>query len=489
MSDGFDIKKVSLRLRIFISMILLTLIASILIASISIFQYRKEAKYYHEERLERKDGSIREHINYVLNTTTYPLTSENLPLIFKDKIYELSDIHGLEINLYDLEGNLLKSSKASFAVDSISPPISPNILKLVQSSMEKRYVELRTTGDSKFYTSYSEIKDDKFKPLGILNLPYIEDDGYLDSELKNFLIRLGQVYTFMLLLSVIIAYFLSSYITQSIKSISEKIIETRLNKRNEKIELNAGSEEIGLLVEAYNSMVDELEESAVKLAQSEREHAWREMAKQVAHEIKNPLTPMRLSVQSFQRKFDPNDPNIKQKLDDYSKTLLQQIDTMSSVANAFSNFASMPAQQNETLNVVKIVRLALDIFNESYITFYPEEEEIITKMDRTQLIRVITNLVKNAIQALEGKEIEPMIRVDVKRSNGFVCIEVTDNGKGILSEHQDKVFEPKFTTKTSGMGLGLGIIKNIVENYSGSITFESTAGAGTTFRVLLPLTE
>ncbi|MFN4199207.1 MAG: histidine kinase dimerization/phospho-acceptor domain-containing protein, partial [Flavobacterium sp.] len=354
-------------------MILLTLIASILIASISIFQYRKEAKYYHEERLERKDGSIREHINYVLNTTTYPLTSENLPLIFKDKIYELSDIHGLEINLYDLEGNLLKSSKASFAVDSVSPPISPNILKLVQSSMEKRYVELRTTGDSKFYTSYSEIKDDKFKPLGILNLPYIEDDGYLDSELKNFLIRLGQVYTFMLLLSVIIAYFLSSYITQSIKSISEKIIETRLNKRNEKIELNAGSEEIGLLVEAYNSMVDELEESAVKLAQSEREHAWREMAKQVAHEIKNPLTPMRLSVQSFQRKFDPNDPNIKQKLDDYSKTLLQQIDTMSSVANAFSNFASMPAQQNETLNVVKIVRLALDIFNESYITFHPEE--------------------------------------------------------------------------------------------------------------------
>ncbi|MFN3639491.1 MAG: two-component sensor histidine kinase, partial [Flavobacterium sp.] len=230
MSNGFDIKKVSLRLRIFISMIFLTLIASILIASISIFQYRKEAKYYHEESLERKDGSIREHINYVLNTTTYPLTSENLPLIFKDKIYELSDIHNLEINLYDLEGNLLKSSKASFAVDSVSPPIPQHILKLVQSSMEKRYVELRTTGDNKFYTSFSEIKDDKFKPLGILNLPYIEDDGYLDSELKNFLIRLGQVYTFMLLLSVIIAYFLSSYITQSIKSISEKIIETRLNK-------------------------------------------------------------------------------------------------------------------------------------------------------------------------------------------------------------------------------------------------------------------
>jgi two-component system, NtrC family, nitrogen regulation sensor histidine kinase NtrY len=489
MSNGFDIKKVSLRLRIFISMILLTLIASILIASISIFQYRKEAKYYHEESLERKDGSIREHINYVLNNTTYPLTSENLPLIFKDKIYELSDIHSLEINLYDLEGNLLKSSKASFAVDSVSPPIPEYVLKLVQSSMEKRYVELRSTSDNKFYTSFSEIKDDKFKPLGILNLPYIEDDGYLDSELKNFLIRLGQVYTFMLLLSVIIAYFLSSYITQSIKSISEKIIETRLNKKNKKIELNAGSEEIGLLIEAYNSMVDELEESAVKLAQGEREHAWREMAKQVAHEIKNPLTPMRLSVQSFQRKFDPNDPDVKQKLDDYTKTLLQQIDTMSSVANAFSNFASMPAQQNETLDVVKVVRLSLDIFNENYIEFLSQEQEIITKMDRTQLIRVITNLVKNAIQAIEGKDVIPEIKVYVKKSGGYVSIEISDNGKGILPEHQDKVFEPKFTTKTSGMGLGLGIIKNIVENYQGIITFDSSPGLGTTFKVVLPIKE
>jgi signal transduction histidine kinase len=470
-------------------MILLTLIASILIASISIFQYRKEAKYYHEESLERKDGSIREHINYVLNNTTYPLTSENLPLIFKDKIYELSDIHSLEINLYDLEGNLLKSSKASFAVDSVSPPIPEYVLKLVQSSMEKRYVELRSTSDNKFYTSFSEIKDDKFKPLGILNLPYIEDDGYLDSELKNFLIRLGQVYTFMLLLSVIIAYFLSSYITQSIKSISEKIIETRLNKKNKKIELNAGSEEIGLLIEAYNSMVDELEESAVKLAHGEREHAWREMAKQVAHEIKNPLTPMRLSVQSFQRKFDPNDPDVKQKLDDYTKTLLQQIDTMSSVANAFSNFASMPAQQNETLDVVKVVRLALDIFNENYIEYLPQEEQIVTKMDRTQLIRVITNLVKNAIQAIEDKDVIPEIKVIVKKSEDYVSIEISDNGKGILPEHQDKVFEPKFTTKTSGMGLGLGIIKNIVENYQGIITFDSSAGLGTTFKVVLPIKE
>ncbi len=236
-------------------------------------------------------------------------------------------------------------------------------------------------------------------------------------------------------------------------------------------------------------MVDKLETSAIKLAQSEREEAWREMAKQVAHEIKNPLTPMRLTVQSFQRKFDPSDPDVKQKMNDYSETLIQQIDTMTSVASAFSNFASMPAQQNETLNVVEVVELALDIFNEDYISFEKEEEEIISKMDRTQLIRVITNLVKNATQAIPESQFQKSIVVSVKRRNDNVEIAVKDNGIGIQKQDIGRIFEPKFTTKTSGMGLGLGIIKNIIENYKGTITFESTYGKGTTFRVSLPITN
>ena len=225
------------------------------------------------------------------------------------------------------------------------------------------------------------------------------------------------------------------------------------------------------------------------LAQSEREQAWREMAKQVAHEIKNPLTPMRLTVQSFQRKFDANDPNLKQKLDDYSKTLIQQIDTMSSVASAFSNFASMPAQQNETLNVVEVVEFSLDIFNEEYIHFESDELEIITIMDRTQLVRIITNLVKNAIQAIPDEQDEKSILVAVKKVENEVKITVKDNGIGIESINIEHIFEPKFTTKNSGMGLGLGIIKNIIENYKGTITFETQYNKGTTFTVSLPIIE
>ena len=484
-----NFKNLSLRVRIFLSMIFLTLIASVLIAAVSIYQFRKEAREYHQDRLERKEAAITEHINYVLQTTTYPLTTENIPLIFKDKIFELADIHSMEINFFDLKGKLLISSKAIFKFDKDKPKINPSTLKIIQSSLDKRYIEFSKVDGQSFRSSYSYLKDTKFKPMGILNLPYEENTEFYDNEVQNFLIRFGQVYIFMFLISIILSYFLSSYITKSLKIISDKIEETQLNQRNEKIVIEDGSKEINLLIKSYNTMVDKLEESATILAQSEREQAWREMAKQVAHEIKNPLTPMRLTVQSFQRKFDPNDPNITQKLDDYTKTILQQIDTMTAVAGAFSNFATMPAQQNETLNVVRIVKMALEIFNEDYIQFSALEDEIIAKLDRTQLIRVITNLVKNATQAIPESQFHKSIVVKVKRRNNNVEIAVKDNGIGIQKQDISRIFEPKFTTKTSGMGLGLGIIKNIIENYKGTITFESTYGKGTTFRVSLPITN
>lgn len=487
MPNAFKITQLSLRLRIFLSMIFLTLIASVLIAAVSIYQFRKEARDFHQDRLERKEDAITEHINYILSTTTYPLSTDNLPLIFKDKIYELANIHSLEINIYNLNGKLLISSKDAFSVDKVAKPIQPIILKIIQSTPSKRFVDLQMVEGQKYRSSYSYLKDTKFKPLGIINLPYVEETSFYENEVKSFLMRFSQVYAFMLLISFVIAYFLSSYITKSLQTISEKLQQTQFYKKNEKIQLESTSKEINSLIAAYNAMVDKLEESAALLAQSEREEAWREMAKQVAHEIKNPLTPMRLTVQSFQRKFDPTDPSVRQKMDDYSKTLIQQIDTMSSVASAFSNFASLPAQQNETLNIVYVVQLALDIFTEDFIRFEASEPEIITKIDRTQLIRIITNLVKNAIQAIPEDQEQPLVTVTVFREGTNAKITVKDNGKGIGIENKNRIFEPKFTTKTSGMGLGLGIIKNIVESYHGTIDFESEPEAGTEFIVTLPI--
>lgn len=480
------LKKLSLRVRIFFAMILLVLIASVLIAAVTIYQYNEEARDYHEDRLERKEKAIISDINYVIKETTYPVETEKIPLIFKEEIYRIAEIHSLRINLYDLDGTLMITSKASFSNDSIYQCIDTDVVNALANTAERRYVIKNSRNGEIFQSSYKYIYDSKSKPLAILNLPYLENDDFLNKELNEFLERLGYAYLFMMLLAIVLALLLSKYITSTLKTISDKINQTRLEKRNKKIDISSSSEEISTLVNSYNSMIDELEESAVKLATSEREQAWREMAKQVAHEIKNPLTPMRLSVQSFQRKFDPNDENIHQKLDEYTKTLIQQIDTMSSIAAAFSNFAKMPAQQNESLNVTNIVKLALDIFSEDYISFVSEDHEVKANFDRTQLIRVITNLVKNSIQAIGNHTNSPKIEVRLSVENNMVKITVEDNGSGISSENERKIFEPKFTTKTSGMGLGLAMVKNIVETYNGSITFTSQEGQGTTFTVTFP---
>ncbi len=483
-----SIFKRSLRSRIFLSMILLVLGASILIGFVTIYQYKENTHDYHRERLIRKETAIKENIDYVLKNTTYPVETDRIPLIFKNKIYEIKDIHKLEIYLYDLEGNLLISSKASFLKDSTRSKISKLALNGLKGSRDKHFIEKFKEGDFVYQSSFSYITDAHFKPIAILNLPYFEDDEFLNKELKEYLGRLGLAYVFMLLSAILLAYFLSKYITRTLNTISEKIKETRLDKRNKKILIPVRSNEISTLVKAYNEMIDELESSAAKLASNEREAAWREMAKQVAHEIKNPLTPMRLTVQSFERKFDPSDPDIVQKMKEYTHSLIQQIDTMSSIASAFSNYAQMPAQKDETLNIVKITKLALDIFNENYIYFSSEKEKIITKFDRIQLIRVITNLVKNSIQSIHEKQPEsPKIEVKVSEKNSFAIVEVSDNGIGILEEHKDKVFEPKFTTKTSGMGLGLAMVKSIVETYKGDISFTSDKETGTIFKVRIPI--
>jgi two-component system nitrogen regulation sensor histidine kinase NtrY len=480
------IKRLSLRARIFVAMILLVLLASVLIAAVTIYQYNEEAKDYHRERLERKEKAIRSSINFAIRETTYPVTTENIPLIFKTEIFDIDAIHNLQINLYDLDGQLLKSSKRTLQIDTTEICLSAEVLNKLSNTLEHRHVIKIEENGQTFQSSYTFITDQKFKNLAILNLPYLENDDFLNRELKEFLLRLGYAYLVMILVAIGFAYFISKYITRSLKTISDKMNEIRLEKRNKKIEIESSSDEIETLVNSYNSMIEELEDSAVKLATSEREQAWREMAKQVAHEIKNPLTPMRLSVQSFQRKFNPEDENIHQKVEEYSNTLIEQIDTMSSIASAFSNFAKMPAQKSEILNVAHIVKLALDIFNEHYIMFYPDDDDIIAKFDRTQLIRVVTNLVKNGIQAIpEGSE-DPKIEVRVFSENDTVNITVEDNGFGISEENKAKIFEPKFTTKTSGMGLGLAMVKNIVETYNGSITFASQLGKGTIFTVAFP---
>ena len=484
----FQFNSISLRIRIFLAMILLVLLASVLIVGVTIYQYDEQTKDYNISRFGRKEANANKDINYTINKyEVSKVTTATLDSIFQQRIFELSDVHNLDISIYDLKGNLLITSTSAVKPfnDTIKDVIPIAILNDVEANRNHRVFNSESIENINYETSYTYINDLKLNRIGILKLEFSQDNTEQEQELEEFMSRLSFVYLVMLLIAIALAYFLSSYITYSIKTISDKIHKTRLHKRNEKIEFNSGSTEIKTLVNAYNRMIDELQESAVKLAQSEREQAWREMAKQVAHEIKNPLTPMRLTVQSFERRFDPNDPEVKEKVKEYSQTLVQQIDVMSSIASAFSDFAKMPTQKKEEIDVVEVVKLALDIFNESYINYSFTEKELFAFLDKTQLIRIVTNLVTNATQATEGIE-NPTVNVEVSSEDDNIIIEVTDNGKGIDTTVEHLIFEPKFTTKSSGMGLGLPMIKKIIEAYSGSISFVSNESNGTTFTVILP---
>jgi signal transduction histidine kinase len=467
-------------------MIILVALAASLLVIVTTYHYKKEAEKLHQDKLERKENAIRSHIEYIKRTTTYPVKTERLDLIFKEKIYEIQDIHNTSINIYDLKGNLLKSSRASFYKDSVETKIEDVILDSLANSSTKTYVKNFTEHNQKYKASYSYLSDNYFKPIGILNLAYVEDDEFMEKEFEDFLNLLFTVNVVIFIVAIIIALFLTKYITKSLSQISQKIKSTSFDKPNPKISLEKAGSELKPLINAYNDMIDQLEESAQKLAQTEREEAWQLMARQVAHEIKNPLTPMRLSVQSFQHQFQKKKIT-KNDIDEFANTMIQQIDTLSTIASAFSDFAKMSINQNEVIELNSSLKLALDIFKGENISYKPLSTKIFVKIDRPQLIRLITNLIKNALQAIEDSK-EPLIEIEVNETEKSVIIKVKDNGVGVQKDNINRIFEPQFTTKTSGMGLGLSMVKKIVDNHNGKIEIQSELNSYTTFTITLPKT-
>jgi nitrogen fixation/metabolism regulation signal transduction histidine kinase len=453
------------------------------IAILTIPQYEEQSNKYHEQRLERKKSQLQRSISYIFQNTPSTLNQKQLDSVFKEKIFQIADVQNVNFNIYNLDGSLLNST-----LIGAENKINDLVLLKLKNSEELSIIQKTTINNVQYRSSYSLILDNLSNPIWILNLPYYDDDQLNSYELNSFIAIFGKVYFLILIIAIIFSYLISVYITKSLSEIGKKIKQTRLDKTNTKIQIKARSKEVNILVESYNKMVEMLNDSVKKLSKSNKEQAWREMAKQVAHEIKNPLTPMRLSIQSFQRNFDKNDSKFKSRLDEFSKTLIQQIDTMSTIASAFSNFAEMPAQQGEKINIIETTKLALKIFKENYIVFSSEFEDLQVRIDRTQMVRIITNLIKNALEACELIK-EPKVQVIIEKKKKEVLISVIDNGEGISKELKNKIFEPKFTTKTSGMGLGLGMVKNLVDSYDGRISVRSKIDTGTTFSITFPLND
>jgi nitrogen fixation/metabolism regulation signal transduction histidine kinase len=237
-------------------------------------------------------------------------------------------------------------------------------------------------------------------------------------------------------------------------------------------------------------MVEELDESARKLADSEREYAWREMAKQIAHEIKNPLTPMKLNVQQLLKAYKDGVSGFEDRLETFSRNQIEYIDNLSSIASAFSTFAKMPGTKPVEIDLLEQIRTTLELFrNTDNVTFrvqWPHESKVIIYADREHLNGIFSNLFKNSIQAIPPC-VKGLVEVRMEIVRNRVVVTVKDNGTGIPDELKKKMFTPNFTTKSSGTGLGLSIVKKYAEGANGRVWFDSEEGKGTQFYVEFPL--
>ena len=405
-------------------------------------------------------------------------------------LQKFSRVFFTDINLYDANGYLLATSRPKvFNQGLISEQMDPEAYQNMKYGQKSEYVHYENIGRLNYSSAYQPFYNNEGKRLAFINLQHFGQQSEFENQIQKFLVAIINVFILLLAVSIILAILISNWLTAPLRLLQESFAAVRFGTHNEPISYNK-EDEIGSLVKDYNQKLEELEFAAQQLARSERESAWREMAKQVAHEIKNPLTPMKLSVQQLQRTYNPDDPKSGDKLQKVANSIVEQIDALTKIANEFSSFAKMPIPSEERLELISLVKRVKEVFTVDSgpkITVRSDEYEIFIKADRDQIIRVFNNLIKNATQAIP-QDYQGKITIDLKMESSAVLVTITDNGVGIEKSKLGKIFVPYFTTKSNGTGLGLAMVKQIVENHHGSIDFDTIEGKGTTFFIKLPLT-
>src|SRR6056300_892914 len=463
----------TIRVRTFLFMMMILLVAFVLTGTFSLYHFKAENKNYQYERLELKEKAIASHVDYI--TKAYQgqgLSPTQWKIVLGDRMHEIGSIHKLDLGLYHPNGVLLSRSHVFEASDDLFPTWIDlkTLTRAPKSASSIEAIEGYLIGTDKITGPNDAIEL-------IIRVPYAMDDSVIPEEDYQFLRQLGNIYVLLLFVGIALALILSNYISRNMSIVGEKLKKVRLNQSNEKLSWRY-NDEIGQLIQEYNLMVEKLEKTAVDLAKSERESAWKEMAQQVAHEIKNPLTPMKLTLQMMQREKDLNE------LHEMAGNLLEEIESLSHIAEAFSRFAQMPDMRLEGEDITYLTNRAASLYLDQGVRFV-STGPLHARVDKEQWTRVVHNLIKNAIQSIPSGY-EPEIAVTVAKADDKVMISVQDNGGGIPKEMQHKVFEPNFTTKSSGMGLGLALVKNLVNSFGGAIGFD-TSEKGTTFIIVLPL--
>lgn len=454
------------------------------LSAVGIFSVRLVIKKSEEDRTKQLTESA-QRINEALS----PLLFNTQKLEANNKDYaeavlkKYAVLFNSEISLYDDKGYLFASSRPQLFDLGLSSQFTNPLAIANFKRNQSTYFSTRDNIGSLNYSSlYNALYNNEGNFLGYINLPYFARQIDVEKELSDYITTLLNVYVVLFLVSLFTGLIVTAYITKPLRTVQQQLAKISLNKKNEPIVWES-NDEIGGLVNEYNEMLLKLEESANLLARSEREGAWREMAKQVAHEIKNPLTPMKLNLQYMQKIVNEDGEDFKEKFKKISSSIIEQIDTLAHIANEFSNFAKMPKVSLQPVNIVEVIQSSIQLFkNEGSTKINLEKfsDSVLVVADKEQCLRVFNNLIKNSIQAIPENR-NGLIEIKLEEERDSILVSVKDNGSGIAADMHEKIFVPNFTTKTTGTGLGLAMVKNIISSFEGKIWFESIENQGTTF--------
>lgn len=400
-----------------------------------------------------------------------------------------SDVLLTDIAAYSPGGELMATSREQvFTNGLLGTRMDPRAYVAMAVDHLSAFTHEEHIGDAAFQAAYRPLLNDRGDVLAYLSVPYFARQSEVDDERTAGYVAIVNLFVLLFLLSTLAAAVIANWTTRPLLLLKRGLERIQLGARNEPLPYQ-GEDELGELVRVYNSKVEELRESAEKLARSERESAWKEMARQVAHEIKNPLTPMKLGIQHFQLTWDSNAQGAKERLDRFATSLVEQIDALSRVAGDFSRFAQMSAANETEIDLNDVARNAVALFagepNANITLLTSPDGPLRVKADREHLLRVLNNLIKNATQSIPENR-QGQVSVSLRAEGDHAVVEVRDNGTGIPDEVRDRIFEPSFTTKSSGMGLGLAMVKRMVEQAGGRVWFETALDTGTSFKLALP---
>ncbi len=467
-------------------------IVGILLVSIGLFSIA--STYYIKQQYRSKnEKNIAEKLRSVLIEVNQKFGAEKqlddtLKEYITTSLIKFSNVFYTDINLYDKRGQLIATSRSEvFDIGLKASIMDDAAFDAMAFDNKQLFINNERIGGLNYLSAYVPFYNMDGQFLAYLNLPYFAKQNELEAEIASFLVSSVNIYVLIFAFSIILSVLFANYISQPLRLLREKIAQLNIGASNELIKWE-GTDEIGSLVKEYNRMVVKLADSVDVLARSERAGAWKEMAKQVAHEIKNPLTPMKLSIQYLKRASDDQREDLSQRIDRTAETLIQQIDALAQIADEFSNFAKMPEPHKQPIDFLPILNNAVNLYDElENISLETSLSEAKVLADKDQLIRVFNNIIKNGFQAVpEGRKAQIKIRVSLDNSTENYSIQIQDNGQGIAEADYDRIFVPNFTSKSSGMGLGLAIVKNVVEQSGGQIYFESVIDEGTTFTISLP---